>query len=29
MSHKTHEFIDRYVLPTLAFIALLVVWMTA
>lgn len=29
MSHDTHEFIDRYVLPTLGFIALLVVWMTA
>lgn len=29
MSHDTHEFIDRYVLPTLGFIALLVVWLTA
>lgn len=29
MSHDTHEFVDRYVLPTLAFIALLVVWLAA
>lgn len=30
MSHDTHhEFIDRYVLPTLGFIALIVVWLTA
>jgi hypothetical protein len=29
MSQSTHEFIDRYVLPTLGFIALIVVWLTA
>lgn len=29
MSHDTHEIIDRYVLPTLGFIALIVVWLTA